>query len=101
MRRTKPARRASDWRQAARRTRRTGCVPTTGMRGPFSRSVAPLLEQQPAARPFFARRRRKLTIEGTPFVLADGRIDLADEETNIDPESMLRVFAEIAEQGRG
>ncbi|MGB9416121.1 MAG: HD domain-containing protein [Acidobacteriaceae bacterium] len=65
----------------------------------FSRSVAPLLEQQPAALPFFARRRRKLTIEGTPFVLADGRIDLADEETNIDPESMLRVFAEIAERG--
>lgn len=65
----------------------------------FSRSVAPLLEQQPPARPFFARRRRKLTIEGTPFVLADGRIDLEDQETNIDPESMLRVFAEIAEQG--
>ena len=65
----------------------------------FSRSVAPLLEPQPAARPFFPRRRRKLTIEGTPFVLAEGRIDLADEETNIDPESMLRVFAEIAEQG--
>ena len=65
----------------------------------FSRSVAPLLEQQPPARPFFARRRRKLTIEGTPFVVADGRIDLEDQETNIDPESMLRVFAEIAEQG--
>jgi [protein-PII] uridylyltransferase len=65
----------------------------------FSRSVAPLLEQPPPARPFFARRRRKSTIEGTPFVVADGRIDLEDQETNIDPESMLRVFAEIAEQG--
>jgi [protein-PII] uridylyltransferase len=40
-----------------------------------------------------------LAIEGTPFVQAEGRIDLEDEETNIDPESMLRVFAEIAEQG--
>ena len=65
----------------------------------ISRSIAPLLEQPPAARPFFARRRRKITIAGTPFVLADGRIDLEDDQTNIDPESMLRVFAEIAEQG--
>jgi [protein-PII] uridylyltransferase len=65
----------------------------------ISRSVAPLLEQPPAARSFFARRRRKAIVEGTPFVLADGRIDLEDEETNIDPESMLRIFAEIAEQG--
>jgi [protein-PII] uridylyltransferase len=65
----------------------------------FSRSVVPLLEQQPAARTFFPRRRRKLTVEGTPFVQAEGRIDLEDEETNIDPESMLRIFAEIAEQG--
>jgi [protein-PII] uridylyltransferase len=65
----------------------------------FSRSVAPLLEQQPPARPFFARRRRKVTIEGTSFVQTEGSIDLEDEETNIDPESMLRVFAEIAEQG--
>jgi [protein-PII] uridylyltransferase len=65
----------------------------------FSRSVGPLLEQEPRARPFFARRRRKLAIEGTPFMQAEGRIDLEDEETNIDPESMLRVFAEIAEQG--
>ena len=63
------------------------------------RSVAPLLEQQPATRPFFARRRRKLAIEGTPFVLVDGRIDLENEEMQFDPESMLRVFAEIAEQG--
>ena len=31
------------------------------------RSVAPLLEQPPATRPFFARRRRKLAIEGTPI----------------------------------
>ncbi|HZD76565.1 MAG TPA: HD domain-containing protein, partial [Acidobacteriaceae bacterium] len=65
----------------------------------FSRSVAPLLEQQPVARPFFGRRRRKLTIEGTPFALSDGRIDVTDEEAMIDPESMLRLFAEIAEQG--
>jgi [protein-PII] uridylyltransferase len=41
----------------------------------ISRSVAPLLEQPPAARPFFARRRRKVMIAGTPFVLVDGRID--------------------------
>jgi [protein-PII] uridylyltransferase len=65
----------------------------------FSRSVAPLLDQPPAARPFFARRRRKVAIDGTPFLLTDGRIDLDYEETNIDPESMLRIFAEIAEQG--
>ena len=65
----------------------------------ISRSVALLLEQPPAARPFFARRRRKLTIEGTPFVVTDGRIDLEDDQTNVDPESMLRAFAEIAEEG--
>jgi [protein-PII] uridylyltransferase len=65
----------------------------------ISRSVAVLLEQPPAARPFFARRRRKLTVEGTPFVVTEGRIDLEDDQTNIDPESMLRAFAEIAEQG--
>jgi [protein-PII] uridylyltransferase len=65
----------------------------------ISRSVAPLLEQPPAARPFFARRRRKTALEGTPFVLAEGRIDLEDDQANIDPESMLRAFAEIAEQG--
>ena len=63
------------------------------------RSVAPWLEPQPTPRTFFARRRRKLTVEGTPFVAADGRIDLETDQINIDPESMLRVFAEIAEQG--
>ena len=63
------------------------------------RSVAPLLEQPPAARPFFTRRRRNLPIAGTPFVQLDGRIDLENEETSIDPESMLRIFAEIAERG--
>ena len=63
------------------------------------RSVTPWLEQPPAPRPFFARRRRKVPVEGTPFVAADGRIDLESDQINIDPESMLRVFAEIAEQG--
>jgi [protein-PII] uridylyltransferase len=63
------------------------------------RSVTPWLEQPPAPRPFFARRRRKLTVEGTPFVAAEGRIDLESDQINIDPESMLRVFAEISEQG--
>jgi [protein-PII] uridylyltransferase len=65
----------------------------------ISRSVASLLEQPPAARPFFARRRKKMPLDGTPFVLTDGRIDWEDEDTNIDPESVLRVFAEIAELG--
>src|SRR6202012_3231533 len=65
----------------------------------ISRSVAPLLEQPPAARPFFTRRRRNLPIAGTPFVQLDGRIDLDNEETSIYPESMLRIFAEIAERG--
>jgi [protein-PII] uridylyltransferase len=63
------------------------------------RSVTPWLEQQPAPRPFFARRRRRLAIEGTLFVVSEGRIDLEDGDIVIDPESMLRVFAEIAEQG--
>ncbi|MGA9717826.1 MAG: [protein-PII] uridylyltransferase, partial [Acidobacteriaceae bacterium] len=52
------------------------------------RSVAPWLEQQPAPRPFFARRRRKTSVEGTPFVAAEGRIDLESDQINIDPESM-------------
>ena len=32
-------------------------------------------------------------------MVSEGRIDLEDEDISIDPESMLRVFAEIAEQG--
>lgn len=65
----------------------------------ISRSVAPWLELQPTQRTFFARRRRRLAIEGTLFVVAEGRIDLEDDGIVIDPESMLRIFAEIAEQG--
>ena len=70
----------------------------------LSRNVAPLLETPTAVRPFFARRRRKVAVEGTSFMVIDGRMDLEDEETrpnaeNIDPESVLRVFAEIAEHG--
>jgi [protein-PII] uridylyltransferase len=63
------------------------------------RSVTPWLEQQPAPKSFFARKRRRLAIEGTLFVVSEGRIDLEDDDIVIDPESMLRVFAEIAEQG--
>jgi [protein-PII] uridylyltransferase len=65
----------------------------------ISRSVAPLLEQPSPTRSFFPRRRRRLAVEGTPFFLADGRVDLEDEETSIDPESMLRIFGVMAEQG--
>ncbi len=65
----------------------------------ISRGITPLLEQPSASRSFFPRRRRKVALEGTPFVLADGRVDLGDEEAGVDPESVLRVFAEIAEQG--
>lgn len=65
----------------------------------ISRSVAPLLEQPNPTRSFFPRRRRRLAVEGTPFVLMDGRVDLEDEETSIDPESMLRIFGVMAEQG--
>lgn len=63
------------------------------------RSVVPFLDQQAAPRSFFARRRRRTAIDGTPFVTVDGRIDIKSDETGIDPESMLRIFAEIAERG--
>ena len=65
----------------------------------IQRSVTPWLEQPPTSRPFFARRKRRLSIEGTLFVVSEGRIDLEDDDVIVDPESMLRVFAEIAEQG--
>ena len=65
----------------------------------LSRAVAPLLEQPIQPRAFFTRRRRKLAIAGTPFFVHEGRIDLDDENAIVDPESMLRAFAEMAEQG--
>ena len=65
----------------------------------LSRSVAPLLDQPPPSRSFFARKRRKQAVAGTPFLVADGRIDLEDAEAIVDPESMLLAFAEMAEQG--
>ncbi len=65
----------------------------------LSRVVAPMLDQPVTPRSFFARRRRRLAVEGTAFLLADGRIDLEEDGAPVDPESMLRVFAEMAEQG--
>ncbi len=65
----------------------------------ISRSVGALLEPPAPARSFFPRRRRSLPLEGTPFTISDGRIEYESEAGGIDPEAMLRVFAEIAEQG--
>ncbi len=64
----------------------------------ISRNVTPLLDLPSPQRSFFARKRRRLAIEGTPFVVVEGRIDLEDEDAIVDPESMLRAFAEMAEQ---
>jgi [protein-PII] uridylyltransferase len=64
----------------------------------LARGVAPLLEQPSGPRPLFRKRRRQ-PIFGTPFVVSEGRIDLDDEDAMVDPESMLRAFAEMAEQG--
>lgn len=65
----------------------------------ISRSVAGLLEVPAPARSFFPRRRRAVPLEGTPFVISDGRIEYETASVGVDPEAMLRVFGEMAHQG--
>ena len=54
----------------------------------------------PPRHSFYKQFRRKRTpIEGTGFVLQDGRVDIADSTRISDSEGILRVFALIAAHG--
>jgi [protein-PII] uridylyltransferase len=65
------------------------------------RRVTLMLEALPPARqPFYkAARRKRSPIPGTDFFLEESRIDIDDNASLTDPDSILRIFAMIAVHG--
>ncbi len=67
------------------------------------RRAGMLIESLEAARSRGVRflRRKRTPLAGTGFVLADGRIELAQAGAMADPEGILRIFQWIAAHGYG
>jgi [protein-PII] uridylyltransferase len=66
----------------------------------YRRAILLMEALPPPRRSFYKQFRRKRTpIEGTGFVLQDGRVDIADSTRITDSEGILRVFALIAAHG--
>jgi [protein-PII] uridylyltransferase len=65
------------------------------------RRVTLMLEALPPARqPFYrAARRKRVPVPGTDFFLEESRIDIDDNASLTDPDSILRIFSLIAING--